>query len=224
MQKLAIEPCIVPKELLQCVDRFEGYFSAKSPGRHLKWLLGHGQCELMATFTAKPYTLIVTPYQAAILLLFNDQPSLNISQIQENTKLKIQTIKAQLMRFFDPQSPLLAKQSPDCNIRETDEVSVCADFTSSTLTVNFVPKQVETFQVDRKLVEQERKDLVDCALVRIAKRHYTISHKELLSEVMGQFTLFQPQTALIELQLESLVLREYLKREKSDPTIYTYIP
>ena len=230
LQKLKIEHCTVPKELLQCVDRFEGYFGAKFPRRRLTWLLGHGQCELMATFTAKPYTFIVTPYQAAILLLFNYHTSLNINQIQKITNLKTHTIETQLAHFFDPGSRLLVKQSPGYYIGETDIISVWADFTCSTLTVNFVPKQTysvfkrEKQLLDFQIEEHYRKYKVDCALMCIAKRHSTISHEELLAEVKGQITFFQPRTALIELQIESLILRKCLKRGKSDPAIYTYIP
>ena len=223
-----VEPCTIPQELLPCKNRFEGYYGGKHHGRNLTWLLGFGQCELTTTFAPKRYTLIVNPYQAAILLLFNRQPNLTINQIRETTKLTDKTIKAHLINFFNPKNRLMTKQSKGKNLEDTDEFSVSTDFTCSTLRVNFIPKKVKkdegSEKVDDKAVEQERKNVVDCVIVRIAKSRRTIKHQELLTEVMRQVTHFKPQPTIIKEQIESLIQREYLKRDENDRTLYIYIP
>jgi hypothetical protein len=48
----------------------------------MTWLLGFGQCEITTTFAAKRYTCIVNPYQAAILLQFNQSDTLTIAQLK----------------------------------------------------------------------------------------------------------------------------------------------
>jgi hypothetical protein len=65
---------------------------------------------------------------------------------------------------------------------------------------------------------------VDCVIVRIAKSRRTIKHQELLTEVMRQVTHFKPQPTIIKEHIESLIQREYLKRDENDRTLYIYIP
>ena len=223
-----VEPCTIPAELVPCKTRFEEYYAGKHHGRNLTWLLGFGQCELTTTFAQKRYTLIVNPYQASILLLFNRMPVLTIGQIHETTKLTDKTIKAHLINFFNPKNRLLGKQSKGKNLEDTDEFSINLEFACSTLRVNVIPKKVKKEEgqekVDDKAVEQERKNVVDCVIVRIAKSRRTIKHQELLTEVMRQVTHFKPQPTLIKEQVESLIQREYLKRDENDRTLYIYIP
>jgi cullin-4 len=223
-----VEMCTIPQELLPCKTRFESFYAGKQHGRALNWQLGFGQCELTTAFIPKHYTLIVSPYQAAILLLFNRQPILNLNQIREITNLSDKTVKAHLINFFNPKNRLLTKHSKGKNLEETDEFSECADFTCSTLRVNFTPmkgmKEDIEEKTDDKAVEQERKNVVDSAIVRIAKSRRTINHQELLIEVMKQVTYFRAQDHQIAEQIKSLIQREYLKQDEHDRTLYIYIP
>lgn len=223
-----VEPCTIPPDLVPCKNEFERYYGNKHHGRNLTWLLGFGQCELATLFAPKRYILVVNPYQAAILLLFNREGRLSLTQIKETTKLTDKTVKAHLINFFNPKNKLLNKQSKGKNLEDTDEFMINDAFTCSSLKINFIPKKVKKDEGetkgDDKAIEQERKNVLDCVVVRIAKSRRTIKHQELLTEVMRQVTHFKPQPMMIKEQIESLIQREYLRRDENDRALYIYIP
>ena len=71
----------------------------------------------------------------------------------------------------------------------------------------------------RSLVHQ-----IECAIVRILKSRKKISHADLISECISQLQkLFTPDVRLIKRCVENLIEREYLARDDSDSSVYTYI-
>ena len=78
--------------------------------------------------------------------------------------------------------------------------------------------------IDDKAIENERKFVVDSVIVRIAKGRKTIRHNDLMTEVLRQVVMFKPQVQLIKAQIESLIQREFLKRDDDDKSLYIYLP
>lgn len=223
VRTIPIDYCVIPKELQPCADYFQKYYKGKCPGRNLTWLLEHGRCELTIAFNSNKYTLVVNPHQAAILLLFNTHNSLKIQQIHEATMLQIPTIKSYLSYFLNPKHPLLTKNSSGRDLEDSDEFSVCADFSYSSLRVCFVPKHVMNAEVDYKAIDKQRRSLLDGVIVRTAKRCRTVNHEKLVREVSQQVTVFRPQPTMIEEQIEGLIPRKHLRRDERNKTVYTYI-
>ncbi len=46
----------------------------------------------------------------------------------------------------------------------------------------------------------------------------------LMQEVLASITLFHPQPKLIKLKVESLIERQFLKRDENDKTVIIYLP
>ena len=59
---------------------------------------------------------------------------------------------------------------------------------------------------------------IDAAIVRIMKTRKTLSHKLLVSELMVQLK-FPVRGADLKKRIESLIDREYLERDTSDPNV-----
>jgi cullin 3 len=73
-------------------------------------------------------------------------------------------------------------------------------------------------------VEEERRLILDAAIVRIMKARKTLSHNPLLEEVTRQVSnRFNPQPAAVKSRIESLIEREYLKRDENDQRKYIYM-
>lgn len=66
--------------------------------------------------------------------------------------------------------------------------------------------------------------MLDAVIVRVMKARKTLRHTELITETMRQVTNFKPQPPMIKGQIESLIQREFLKRDEEDRNIYIYIP
>jgi len=73
-------------------------------------------------------------------------------------------------------------------------------------------------------VEEDRRHLVEAALVRIMKARKTLHHNELIAEVTRQLVVrFNPTPLFIKKRIESLIDREYIERSTSDHRVYSYI-
>jgi Cullin family/Cullin protein neddylation domain len=222
------EPCKIPEELGNCFKKFESFYLNKHQGRNLTILLSYGTCEIGTLFAKKPYTCIINPYQTAILMLFNKNNSYALNELRDITGLSDNTLKSNLIPFFNPKSRLFTKPSSGKTINDTDLITLNLDFNSATLRVSFIPKKVKKAEVankeDDKAVENERKYILDSVIVRIAKGRRQIKHQELITEVIRQVDHFKPQPPMIKGQIESLIQREFLARDEKDKTLYIYLP
>jgi cullin 3 len=222
------EPCNLPEELKRCFKKFEDFYLNKHQGRNLTVLPIYGSLEIGTTFCRKPFICIINPYQACFLLLFNKSNSFTVAQLKEITRLSENTLKSNLIPFFNPKSKLLLKQSSGKTINDDEEIKVNPDFNSSSIKNTFLPKKVKKAEVvnkeDDKAIENERKFILDSVIVRIAKGRKTIKHTDLMTEVMRQVTHFKPQPPMVKAQIESLIQREFLRRDEQDKSLYIYLP
>ena len=66
--------------------------------------------------------------------------------------------------------------------------------------------------------------MIQAAIVRIMKTRKTISHSDLITEVVNQLIpRFTPQPKIIKQQIEILIERDYLERSEGKPDYYDYI-
>lgn len=83
-------PVRVPPVVMAAINDFQDYYCMKHSGRKLEWKHQLAHCQLRARFPKGNKELVVSSFQAIVLLLFNDVPeggSLNYRQIQEATEL-----------------------------------------------------------------------------------------------------------------------------------------
>jgi cullin 1 len=71
----------LPAEMVRCVEVFKEFYQTRTKHRKLTWIYSLGICHITAKFEAKTIELIVTTYQAALLLLFNGADKLSYSEI-----------------------------------------------------------------------------------------------------------------------------------------------
>lgn len=73
-------------------------------------------------------------------------------------------------------------------------------------------------------VEEDRRHLVEAAIVRIMKARKSLHHNDLIAEVSRQLSVrFSPSPQFIKKRVESLIEREYLERAEDDRRVYTYV-
>ena len=83
-------PVRVPSDILRAINRFEEFYQSKHKGRTLTWKHQLAHCQLNANFASDKKNLVVSSFQAIVLLLFNDiadGEGLAYTQIKEATKL-----------------------------------------------------------------------------------------------------------------------------------------
>ena len=80
----------IPPEIATAISDFEKFYDTKYNGRKLAWKHQLAHCQLRARFPNGNKELVVSSFQAIVLLLFNELPeggTLNYRQIQEATTL-----------------------------------------------------------------------------------------------------------------------------------------
>ena len=63
---------------------------------------------------------------------------------------------------------------------------------------------------------------VDAAIVRTMKTRKQLSHQLLISELFGQLK-FPAKASDLKKRIESLIDREYIERDETDPALYHYV-
>eukprot|EP01022_Parablepharisma_sp_SALTPOND_P020080 TRINITY_DN3553_c0_g1_i1.p2 TRINITY_DN3553_c0_g1~~TRINITY_DN3553_c0_g1_i1.p2 ORF type:complete len:644 (-),score=82.86 TRINITY_DN3553_c0_g1_i1:7834-9765(-) len=133
--------CKLPPEIKSCIDSFEVFYKQNHTGKNLAWIAGQGDCEIKTTFAPKPYTLIVTVYQTAILCLFNSQPTYTFTEIKAQTGLPEEDLAAHLFPLMNPKlGKLLIKENlktPKCLPNE--KITLNTGFGSSSLRLTLIP-------------------------------------------------------------------------------------
>lgn len=73
-------------------------------------------------------------------------------------------------------------------------------------------------------VEEDRRHLVEAAIVRIMKARKSLHHNDLIAEVTKQLSVrFVPTPQFVKKRIESLIEREYLERSEDDRRVYVYM-
>ncbi|KAL3815950.1 hypothetical protein ACHAXA_003571 [Cyclostephanos tholiformis] len=73
-------------------------------------------------------------------------------------------------------------------------------------------------------VEEDRRHLLEAAIVRVMKARKSMNHNDLVAEVTRQLSgRFVPSPQFVKKRVESLIEREYLERDEHDRRIYRYM-
>lgn len=131
-----------------------------------------------------------------ILLLFNDFESLTLHEIRERTNIPENELRRHLLSLCTPKFKILNKMSKIKGIAEDDSFTFNNLYSSKLKRVKIPLISQKEFggsdEVEKTLttlppnIEEDRRHLIEAAIVRIMKARKTLSHNDLLSETMRQ--------------------------------------
>jgi len=246
-----VPPCTLPPQVQEAIDRFSKFYLEKHTGRKLQWQTSAGAAELKATFGTAPdyrrHELCMSTYQMCILLLFNDKDTLTLGQIRTQTHIPDQELRRHLISLCTPKHRILRKGSKGRGITsDEDTFTFNKEYTSKLKRVR-IPLVKETSvaragdaasggpaaasaaasAADGSVplpVEEDRRHLVEAAIVRIMKARKALHHNDLIAEVTKQLSVrFTPSPQFVKKRVESLIEREYLERSLDNHRVYNYV-
>lgn len=220
-------PFNAPAEIVAEVERFSRFYKHKHDGRKLTWLwhlckgeIRTGYCKNSKT----PFTFQVSIYQMAILLLFNEKDTYTYEDMLGATQLTAEVLDQALAVILKARVVVMSGAATD-KPGPGKTFSLNYDFKSKKIRVNLNLGGIkETKQEEaetNKTIEEDRKLVLQSAIVRIMKARKHMKHTQLVSETINQIrSRFMPKVGDIKKCIEILLDKEYLERLEDDELGY----
>ncbi|KAJ2006656.1 hypothetical protein H4R26_001252 [Coemansia thaxteri] len=219
-------PLVIPREAERMQEQFVQFYNEKHNGRNLQWQPNLGTCLLKVEFDEGPKELTLTLIQATVLLLFSDCRELSYAQIQANTGLEDVELKRTLQSLACGKHRVLTKEPKSREVAETDSFAFNAAFKSPQVRVKIGQILLKEAEKETKEVEEhiqlDRMYRVDAAIMRILKARKQLEHTALMTELLGQLK-FAISLAEVKERIDTLIERDYMKRDDANPSLYLYL-
>lgn len=216
----------IPQELEKSVQMFELFYNQHFSGRKLTWL--HYLCtgEVKMNYLSKPYVAMVTTYQMAVLLAFNNSESVTYKELQDSTQMNEKELTKTIKSLLDVK--MINHDSDKEDVDGESIFSLSMNFSSKRTKFKITtPMQKDTPQEveqTRSAVDEDRKMYLQAAIVRIMKARKVLRHNALIQEVISQSRArFNPSISMIKKCIEVLIDKQYIERSQASADEYSYV-
>lgn len=183
----------LPDEVASQTERFDGFYKSKHTGRTLTWKHSLAHCSLRARFAKGERELLVSGFQAVVLLLFNSVPAkdgfLAYEQIAKATGLKGPDLDRTLQSLACGKFRVLKKHPQGRDVKDTDTFTFNKAFWDPRVRVKINQIQLKETKEENKntheRIAQDRRFETQAAIVRIMKSRKKMGHAELQAEVIN---------------------------------------
>ncbi|RMZ87263.1 hypothetical protein DV736_g5511, partial [Chaetothyriales sp. CBS 134916] len=186
-------PVNIPPSICHVISKFEKHYKSKHSGRKLTWIHSLAECQLRAKFPKGNKEIIVSGFQAIVLLHFNDLPSdqhLSYSELRTLTALPGPELCRTLQSLACSKYRVLTKHPRGRDIDDTDTFTYNAAFADTKLRIKINQIQLKETKEENKETHQrvamDRHFETQAAIVRIMKARAgkKVTHNELIVEVI----------------------------------------
>ena len=183
----------IPTNIAHIVQKFEQHYKSKHSGRKLTWKHALSHCQLRAKFAKGNKEIVVSGFQAIVLLLFNDVPSdqqLSYEDLKSQTGLPDAEVRRTLQSLACAKYRVLIKHPKGREVNDTDTFTFNANFGDSKLRIKINQIQLKETKEENKETHQrvaaDRHYETQAAIVRIMKARAgkRVGHNELIVEVI----------------------------------------
>jgi cullin 1 len=225
-----METCSIPPILQNVMDKFSAFYIARHTGRKLTFLQHMSRGEVTCNAYNRKYGFLASTAQMAVLLKFNDSLSYTLQQLTDSLEFKNDLLHTTLQTMLKVDLITLdGTKTLDANTPMDTVVNLNKNFFSKKLKVDLskavTRSEVRKEQVDvQKDLEEDRRMVIQAAIVRVMKMRKKLGHSALMSEVIKQLSVrFKPNVKVIKKCIDTLIEKEYLARVEGTRDEYEYL-
>ncbi|KFK29755.1 hypothetical protein AALP_AA7G174800 [Arabis alpina] len=214
----------LPSEMVKCIEVFKAFYETRTKHRRLVWIYSLGTCQVIGNFDQKPIEMMVTTYQAAVLLLFNNTSRLSYNEMFEQLNLSHEDLARLLHSLSCAKYKILIKEPMSRNISKSDVFEFNSKFTDKMQRIKIPLPPMDERKKVVEVVDQDRRYAIEASLVRIMKSRKVLSHQQLVSECVEHLSrMFKPDVKMIKKRIEDLISRDYMKRDTENRNMFKYV-
>ena len=186
-------PVNIPHHLATYLESFEKFYVSKHSGRKLSWRHYLAHCIVRADLPKGRKELMLSAFQAVILLAFNDIPLtgvLTFSDLLSSSGLPAEELKLTLQSLACGRTRILLKSPKGKEVSEGDKFQLNAGFSDPKFRVKINQIQHKETKKENKdtheAVARDRKYETQAAIIRIMKGRKRVRHVELVQATIEQ--------------------------------------
>jgi len=172
---------VIPAEILPTYDRFQRYYQTKHSGRKLTWLWNYSKNELRTNYLNQKYILMTSSYQMAVLLQYNTNDTLSLTDLVTATSIPKELLQ-QVLALLVKAKVLLNDEEEQYDLNPGISIpfirapqysdNIFSGFKSKKIRVNLnqpikAEQKAESSDV-LKAVDEDRKYVIQATIVRYA--------------------------------------------------------
>lgn len=225
----AIPMCNLPPDAQHATSEFEKFYLGKHNGRVLTWQKDTGSSEIRGRFQngAKEVDIVASTHAMCVLMLYNDKDTLTFKELLDTTQINEDELKRIMQSLSLTKYKILTKSPATKEVNAEDTFTFNERFNSRSRRVKIQMIAAPREKVEKQMrarIDDDRKPLIEAAIVRVMKANRIMEHNKLIVEVTNQvMSRFQPNPQDIKRRIESLVEREFLERKEDQREFYQYI-
>lgn len=183
----------LPAEVARHIEKFDRHYKHKHTGRILTWKHALAHSIVKAQFNKGVKELVVSGFQAIVLVLFNDisaSGNLSYADIQGATGLVDEELERTLQSLACTKLRVLTKHPKGREVAKTDTFTINLAFTDPKFRIKINQIQLKETKEENKETHErvalDRQYETQAAIVRIMKSRKTLTHQQLVVEVIEQ--------------------------------------
>jgi len=220
----------LPAVLDKSIRAFEVFYHSQHSGRKLNWLHHLSTGDIVFVGDSGRYDFVVTTFQMAILLLYNEADSFSVDAIATGTQLAerelYRTVRSLVATKLLQADPPLDGGSGAIDGAVVIRINMKFKSRKRRVRLSTAVQRETPAETKRTAdsIDEDRKSLLQISIVRIMKSRKTLGYRTLIEEVIRMVSArFKPTVIIIKRCIEDLIQMEYLCRAEGDSKVLHYM-